>query len=93
MVVEILPLESFFSSVYQTKMKYRDEVWSDLNNLLAHLRSFNTIKLIEDYYKSYDNSAPSQLVREDMDRLQKHLDNAGRNTNTNILPRRRTSRR
>lgn len=71
-----------------------DELRRDINNLLAHLRDFNVVELINRYYlHGFDNSAPGKLVEEGIDKLQKHLDNARRNTDTNILPSSSTPRK
>lgn len=57
-------------------MKKRDKVWNDLNNLLSHLRAANAVKHVSEYFARFNNDAPPQLIQLQMDRLQKHLDEA-----------------
>lgn len=51
--------------------------WENVNTLLAFLRK-QDIKLIDDFYKSYGNSAPGQLLRNQIALVQKDLNEGSR---------------
>lgn len=60
-------------------MKYRDELWNDINNLLAMLRGRTGNEAVEYYqyfYDKYNNDAPSTLLKEQIDIVQAHLNGA-----------------
>lgn len=61
-------------SVQQSNLKYRDDVWNDINNLLSHLRALGAVDLIRTHYSKYGNPAPPEMVERVMKRLQTHLD-------------------
>lgn len=70
-----LAAESSESSAVGLK-KY-DPLWNDLNSLLSFLTSYGTVeKLVKDYYAQFNNDAPSWLLRNYIDKLQKRLDEA-----------------
>ena len=55
-------------------MEKYDTLWQDINTILSYLR--HDIAIIDSYYKEYDNDAPGSLYREQINKLQKHLDEA-----------------
>lgn len=60
-------------------MKKYDALWVDINNMLSYLRSKTPSVpwLIDEFYlKKYGNSAPGELMRSQIEKLQKHLDKA-----------------
>lgn len=58
-------------------MKKYDELWHSINNLLSYLRSFDVVGKTNDYYlKKYNNNAPGEVIKKQIDELQKQLDNA-----------------
>jgi hypothetical protein len=57
-------------------MKQYDEEWQAVNTLLSFLRSSNVVELVHDFYAQYNNPAPAKLLEEQIELVQKHLDNA-----------------
>lgn len=63
-------------------MKKYDELWNNINNLLALLESGShppgsAVNLTKEYYfGKFGNSAPHQLLQMEIDKLQKKLDEA-----------------
>jgi len=57
-------------------MKYRNRLWNDLNNLLAMLEGINQHGVIENFYSAYGNDAPAALLKEQIAKLQSHLNKA-----------------
>lgn len=51
-----------------------EEEYQAVNSLLAYLRSFHVVGLVEAHYKVYNNEAPPVLLQEQMNEVQKLLD-------------------
>lgn len=49
------------------------EIANDPNTLLAYLRQFNVVGLVENHYRMYGNSAPSSLLKEQIETMENHL--------------------
>jgi hypothetical protein len=48
----------------------------EVNKLLGMLRSFDVIRLITEYfYGKYENNAPQELLKEQIEKVQKLLEN------------------
>jgi len=52
----------------------RTQTWNEVNTLLALLRDFNTIDLIDNHFQRFDNPAPATLLADQIDRVQHLLD-------------------
>lgn len=60
-------------------MKKYDDLWNELNTLLTYLDrgSVKVTRLVNDFYfGNYGNSAPASLLQEQIDIIQKRLDEA-----------------
>jgi hypothetical protein len=58
-------------------MEKYDPLWNDINKLLLCLRDFNAVGFVDDYYfRMYDNEAPGELLKQQIDKLQEYLDNS-----------------
>jgi hypothetical protein len=59
-------------------MRKYDELWSELNVLLSLLRDggCDVVQLVDEYFAKHDNPAPALLLRRQIDKLQKRLDEA-----------------
>jgi len=59
-------------------MKKHDPLWQDINTLLSYLRTgrLNAVYLVDRPFLKYGNSAPGELLRRQIDKLQKRLDEA-----------------
>ena len=57
-------------------MKKYDKLYSNINNLLSHLRSSNVIERVNEYYLKFNNDAPGKIIQREMEELQDKLDNA-----------------
>lgn len=64
-------------------IKYSTE-WNHLNNLLSGLRSAKAVRLVHEYYLQYDNTAPGNLLEQDIARCQADLDNASSEGEGNV---------
>lgn len=51
------------------------ELYNDLNTLLSFLRSANVVELVRAHYSTFNNDAPPILLVDQIEKLQKHLDN------------------
>lgn len=52
-------------------MAMTSEQYRAINNLLAHLRDFDVLELVDECFVSYyANPCPGELLREDIQRLQ-----------------------
>lgn len=47
---------------------------SQINILLAYLRQFSVVQLVTEYFARYNNDAPSSLLKEQIDTVQKLLE-------------------
>ncbi len=47
--------------------------WNEVNSLLRLLDSFKVVELVAIHYEALDNTAPSQLLSEQMDKVQSIL--------------------
>lgn len=56
------------------KPKMDRELWHNINNLLSLLNQFKVVLRVRKYYAQYGNAAPPSLLQEEMDALQKKLD-------------------
>lgn len=60
-------------------MRKYDELWNDINTLLFFLRgsSMSVVELVDRYFlDKFGNDAPGILLQEQIDKLQKRLDDA-----------------
>jgi hypothetical protein len=70
-------------------MEKYDELWNDLNTLMSYLKGnpafrtandsygYEVVQLINNRYKTmYNNTAPGILLKDALDKIQKHLDSA-----------------
>jgi hypothetical protein len=48
--------------------------WNELNTLLSHLKSFNVVKMVEQHYIQFGNTAPASLLKDQIDVLEKLLE-------------------
>lgn len=58
-------------------MEKYGELWNDINTMLSYLRSepFTVPWLMDEFFlKQYGNSAPGELMRMQIEKLQQHLD-------------------
>lgn len=58
-------------------MEKYDELWNDINTMLAYLRykPFSVPWLMDEFFlKQHGNSAPGELMRMQIEKLQQHLD-------------------
>lgn len=53
-----------------------DKLWHNINSLLSHLRASNAVKIIDDYYQQYGNSAAAEIIDKQIKELQERLDAA-----------------
>jgi hypothetical protein len=56
------------------------KAWSDVNTLLAFLRGggMDVVELVEQYFSRFNNPAPAELLAEQIEKVQKHLDEGTR---------------
>jgi hypothetical protein len=67
-------------------MRKYDDLWNDINTLLFYLRSgsFDVVKLVnEHFFVKYGNEAPGLLLAQQIEKLQKRLDEAPANQEDN----------
>ncbi len=50
------------------------ELYRHINNLLSFMRSTDVVGLVNKYYKDYGNDAPGFIIQDEMNELQKRLD-------------------
>ena len=50
------------------------ELFSNLNTFLRFIDHFKSIELTDAYYKSFNNTAPGQLLRQDKNKLELAVD-------------------
>ncbi len=50
--------------------------WHHLNNLLSALHSVKAVRLVHEEHLQYNNTAPGNILEQDIERCQADLDNA-----------------
>jgi hypothetical protein len=51
-----------------------DEERNAVNSLVTYLHSFEVVKLVEAHFAKYNNDAPPQLLREQINEVEKLLE-------------------
>lgn len=57
-------------------MKKYSDTYNELNNLLSLLNSVGSVGIIRQAYEKYSNPIPALILEEQINKLQKILDNA-----------------
>lgn len=68
-----------FQPKEDNRLKKHNRVWNDINTLLRFLDGGpkSAADCLDDYFlKKFGNSAPGKLLREQIEIVQKHLENA-----------------
>lgn len=55
-------------------MKKYDELWVEINNLLAVMEDLGVLRLVKEHYAKFNNNSPPEVLKRRMDALQRRLE-------------------
>ena len=60
----------------ETDLVKYSPLYDDQNTLLSMLKSSNVVRLVHQQYSIWNNTAPGELLQEQIQKLQRYLDDA-----------------